>query len=450
MHFLRSPPSAIVAGTSQIFQPSFALTNSGSITALNVPLTENFDGLASTGTAITWADNTTLPGVYSSRPTYNSRHRQFEHWRALQFRHRGHGAVTDRALGSVGSGATGTVYWGVRLTNNTGTTITSLQVSYTGEQWRNGRQQPTAQTVDFQYQIAPPATDHGINTPTTGWVDQNALDFTGPTFGATAGSAGWQCRGKSPGALVIDRHRQIPNGQEIWLRWADADHAGADHGLAIDDLSIVAMACRSIQRRRSPPPLQPPTRQRPDRFEHHRQLQRERQRHQRRVFAGVRHSPQPFTQTGNPSTSITLTPTCSAALRHIVHRDGQRSASHRRGRQRSGRCDGWRLRLLVHHGSVAGRRRASRQQHVADRWRDGSVRDVEHLDHLQRAGVGERAGVRAELRRPSDVCPERPAGHDGDTQPGRGSALRDDLHGDRVCQPDLGYRHQRRAGSSGI
>ena len=29
-------------------------------------------------------------------------------------------------------------------------------------------------------------------------------------------------------------------GQEIWLRWQDPDDAGNDHGLAIDDFSVVA------------------------------------------------------------------------------------------------------------------------------------------------------------------------------------------------------------------
>src|SRR5262245_20363270 len=66
--------SAICAavGISHFVQSSFALTNGGGITALGVSLTENFDSLASTGTSITWVDNSTIPGWYSSRTTYNS------------------------------------------------------------------------------------------------------------------------------------------------------------------------------------------------------------------------------------------------------------------------------------------------------------------------------------------------------------------------------------------
>ncbi len=32
----------------------------------------------------------------------------------------------------------------------------------------------------------------------------------------------------------------VANGQDILLRWSDIDHAGADHGLAIDDFSVTA------------------------------------------------------------------------------------------------------------------------------------------------------------------------------------------------------------------
>ena len=52
----------IAAGSSRITLPSFALTNGGSITTPGVPLTENFDTLASAGTSIAWADNSTISG----------------------------------------------------------------------------------------------------------------------------------------------------------------------------------------------------------------------------------------------------------------------------------------------------------------------------------------------------------------------------------------------------
>ena len=92
--------------------------------------------------------------------------------------------VTDRALGSVASGGTGTVFHAAKLTNNTGGTIGSLAVSYAGEQWRNGGN-AAAHTLTFQYQVADPGTITGANAPATGWTTVPELSFTGPITGAT-------------------------------------------------------------------------------------------------------------------------------------------------------------------------------------------------------------------------------------------------------------------------
>ncbi|MCS6929877.1 MAG: hypothetical protein NZM43_10340, partial [Saprospiraceae bacterium] len=43
---------------------------------------------------------------------------------------------SERAFGELSSGNLPTVYIGAQFTNNTGSTITSLTISYTGEQWR--------------------------------------------------------------------------------------------------------------------------------------------------------------------------------------------------------------------------------------------------------------------------------------------------------------------------
>jgi uncharacterized repeat protein (TIGR01451 family) len=34
----------------------------------------------------------------------------------------------------------------------------------------------------------------------------------------------------------------IPAGSEVMLRWSDPDHPGADHGMAIDEVSVTALA----------------------------------------------------------------------------------------------------------------------------------------------------------------------------------------------------------------
>jgi hypothetical protein len=97
----------IGVGISTLVQPSSALTNGGSITTLGAPLTENFDTLASNGASnITWTDNTTIPGWYSSRGTYNSGTGSSNTGALYSFGVAGTNPISDRALGSVASGTT--------------------------------------------------------------------------------------------------------------------------------------------------------------------------------------------------------------------------------------------------------------------------------------------------------------------------------------------------------
>src|SRR5262245_17057251 len=153
----------VVVRMSHLVQSSFALTNGGNITALGVPITENFDALASTGTGIAWTDNSTIPGWFSTRATYNSGTGSSNTGALYSFGVAGTNPVTDRALGSVASGGTGTIYQAARLTNSTGATITSLDISYVGEEWRNGGN-TTPHTLALQYQVANAGVVTGANT----------------------------------------------------------------------------------------------------------------------------------------------------------------------------------------------------------------------------------------------------------------------------------------------
>ncbi len=241
-------------GIQALIQPSSALTNSGSITVFGTPLTENFDSLAQTGTNIAWADNTTIPGWYSTRTTYNSGTGSSNTGALYSFGVAGTNPVTERALGSVASGGTGTVYQAARLTNNTGGTITLLAISYVGEQWRNGGN-ITAHTLTFQYQIANAGAITGANAPTSGWTTFAPLSFTGPITGAAAATLD----GNSPANRIpisASLAVTVNSGQEIWVRWQDPDDAGNDHGLAIDDFSVTASG---IPPTPTPTPTQTPT-----------------------------------------------------------------------------------------------------------------------------------------------------------------------------------------------
>ena len=66
---------------------------------------------------------------------------------------------------------------GAQFTNNTGSTVTSLDVSYMGEMWRAGvTSRNAADRLDFQ--LSSDATSLTTGT----WVDYNSLDFNSPNI----------------------------------------------------------------------------------------------------------------------------------------------------------------------------------------------------------------------------------------------------------------------------
>jgi hypothetical protein len=136
---------------------------------------------------------------------------------------------TERAFGGLRSG-TLVPNIGACFTNNTGTTLSRLDIAYTGEEWRLGTAART-DSLNFQYSL-------DATSITTGtWVDVAALSFTTPdtaTTGAKNGNAAAD-RTAITGAVT---GLAIANGASFCIRWVDIDASGADDGLAIDDFSV--------------------------------------------------------------------------------------------------------------------------------------------------------------------------------------------------------------------
>ncbi|MFL6253420.1 MAG: Calx-beta domain-containing protein [Pyrinomonadaceae bacterium] len=146
----------------------------------------------------------------------------------------GSAAATDRALGELRSGTLIPLF-GAKFTNNTGSTITSLDISYTGEQWRFGGVHSTvADRLDFQYSLN--ATDLSTGT----YLDANALDFNPPVTTGTAGALDGNAAANRTAIASTINGLSIPAGATFFIRLNDVDATGADDGLAIDDFSITA------------------------------------------------------------------------------------------------------------------------------------------------------------------------------------------------------------------
>ena len=203
---------------------------------------ENFDALLNTGSVNQWTDNSTIPNVFSQRTTastlYTAGNGSSSTGGLYSF---GATGSTERALGTIGSANTsfgGDFAHGISLQNVSGNVLPTITVSYTLEQWRNGGN-TTPNTITFWYKISTtPITllNPGVNT---GWTAVPALDAASPVNTATGGLLD----GNLPANRVSVAAITIPglvlaNGSYIMLKWSDPNHAGTDHGLAIDDLIV--------------------------------------------------------------------------------------------------------------------------------------------------------------------------------------------------------------------
>ena len=197
---------------------------------------QSFDTLATSGTTNIWTDDTTLNGWYSNRTTYIADAGTSNTGGLHSY---GTGTETERALGSLGSNAAPSVYYGARFTNDTGKEVTSIQVGYTGEQWRNGGN-TTQHALVFGYQIGATDIINGMWTPVT------ALDFTGPIATGTAAALDGNASANRVVITPVTINLSLASGQEVWLRWFDTNDVGNDHGLAIDDLTVTAQGTLAV------------------------------------------------------------------------------------------------------------------------------------------------------------------------------------------------------------
>ena len=91
----------------------------------------------------------------------------------------GAAASTDRALGTLRSGTLIPTI-GACFTNNTGASIVSLAIAYTGEEWRLGTASRTDQ-LNFEY------STNATSLTTGTWTGVAALNFMTPDTVATGG-----------------------------------------------------------------------------------------------------------------------------------------------------------------------------------------------------------------------------------------------------------------------
>ncbi len=237
---LRATPAIVLALCVGFAAPawggSVSAQASGAIelAALQEAYTQVFDTLASQGSS------TVVPLGWSFKETGSSaaadgRYRPFvptsNAGDTYSFGAAGSG---ERSFGGLRSGNLVPMI-GAQFTNNTGATIDSLAIVYTGEQWRLGAPNRGPDRLDFQF-----STD-AISLSTGTWTDYDALDFASPiTTGAAGALDGNAASSRSTLNSAIPG-LSIPDGASFWLRWVDADLPGADDGLGVDDFFLTPL-----------------------------------------------------------------------------------------------------------------------------------------------------------------------------------------------------------------
>jgi hypothetical protein len=232
--------SVVLPFAAPLLPPPFvprarADTGAGAVAlgALGVAATENFDTLAANGTT-----NSALPAGWYIFETGTGANQQYASGTGsastgdtYSF---GATAGTERALGGLRSTALVPLL-GAKFTNDTGSLITSLDISYTGEQWRIGNAAAARDDrLDFQYSL------NAASLTTGTWTDVNALDFT--NLVKTAASVGALDGNADPNRAHVAAtvsNLNIPAGASFFIRWVDLDATGSDDGLALDDFSLV-------------------------------------------------------------------------------------------------------------------------------------------------------------------------------------------------------------------
>jgi hypothetical protein len=209
-----------------------------SLGVINAPYTQNFDSLASSGLT---NEMSTLPLGWAFSETGTNANTTYAAGTGSSNAGNTYSfglTASDRALGGLQSGSLIPVI-GASFVNNTGTTITSLEISCHGEQWRLGASGRGADVLNFQYST----TATSLNTGT--WTDADALDFQSPVTVGTAGALNGNDPLNRTALSAVITGLAIEPGAVFYIRWTDFNVSSSDDGLAIDDVTLTPIGVPS-------------------------------------------------------------------------------------------------------------------------------------------------------------------------------------------------------------
>ncbi len=199
---------------------SFSLTGKGPINLNSAPINgSNMDGwqilmLSGSNSNASFAAGTgssTGNGVYSL----------------------GSSGSADRALGSLAS-STGIYAMGLVFTNQTGGPLNNFTVSFTAEQWRKGGS-ANKNIWSFHYK-----TGIMSNIDQAGLTDETNLNFNSIITTSSAASLNGNLPENQQAVSYTVRGINWKAGEQLLLRWDDADETGSDDAAGIDNFIFSA------------------------------------------------------------------------------------------------------------------------------------------------------------------------------------------------------------------
>ena len=197
---------------------------------------QDFDALANTGTS------SVLPGGFelaeagaNANNTYGTGTGSSNAGNTYSF---GANGSTERALGGLRSGTLIPTF-GIQLTNLLGRTITALNLSFLGEQYRLGTA-GRADRLSFEYSTT------ATSLLGTGYIPLTTLDFVAPTTTGPLGVLDGNLAANQRSVAGTIAGLELLAGQSIFLRFLDFDANGADDGLAIDNFRAEAVTLGAV------------------------------------------------------------------------------------------------------------------------------------------------------------------------------------------------------------
>jgi len=227
---------------------TFQLSAQISVTQVNLPVQENFDGMgyAANGTTSSYptgwtgakySGTSSNPAVGTLLGPIASDGSSFASGTVFNI---GTLTLPDRALGLNSTGVTVPVM-GASFINSTGAIISSIDFSATHEQWATGSSNAEDEVVNFEISFDATSLLTGTWIPVSG-MDLKEILTTSTIGGAIDGNNA--SNRISISSTVQNLNWQ--NGTTMWIRWLDSNANGTDGTYAVDDFSMTPFGVPSV------------------------------------------------------------------------------------------------------------------------------------------------------------------------------------------------------------